>query len=131
MEQSDWDSLKRLPPIGIVGLFTLLWVVSITELWIMWNWIGVGAGVTLPLGWWDMNLVGLFVGCTGEGDPAEWGRRASKRGLREPRAGAAPTEGPKRAPVKWVRRPRGGPPSEGPKRPLSRAPKRAGAPGGA
>ena len=65
MEQSDWDSLKRLPPIGIVGLLTLLWVVSITEMWIMWNWIGVGAGVTLPLGWWDMNLVGLFVGCTG------------------------------------------------------------------
>ena len=100
MERTDWERLKELPPLGAIGAIALLWVVSITELWIIWNWVGVPLGVTLPVGWWDMNWVWLFAGCVGalgklvKGVMLKSGLQGAPKKADSPRAPPAPTEGP-------------------------------------
>lgn len=65
MERTDWERLGRLPPLGIVGIIALFTLVGVSEVWLLWNWVGVPAGVTLPITWGEAGLVTLFTGCTG------------------------------------------------------------------
>jgi hypothetical protein len=65
MERTDWERLRELPPLGIVGIIALITFVGVTEVWALWNWVGVPAGVALPITWGEAGLVSLFTGFVG------------------------------------------------------------------
>jgi hypothetical protein len=64
-EENTWEKIKRLPPLGVIGIIALFTLVGVTEVWLLWNWIGVPAGVALPITWGEAGWVTLFTGCTG------------------------------------------------------------------